>query len=162
LARPSSSSAFRQVISPAGPTLRFSFDSPSRADLRMHDDPLMGLDPPTGCDPHGPPDRLSAPAPPIGFDPKWRQQQRKSTQPGFTSPGTFPPRGFSPPRGFAPSEALRVYFTPLAPDGFVPSGVCPSQEAAAASSAVLCPHGIDSLCSVGHDPTEVGASDTRS
>jgi hypothetical protein len=144
LARPSSSSAYRQVISPAGPTLRFSFDSPSRTDLRMCGHPLMRFGPPTGCDPHGPPDRLSAPAPPIGFDPLWRQQLRESTPPGFTSPGTFPPRGFSPPRGFAPPEALRVCFTPLAPVGFVPPGVCPSQEAAAASSAVLCPHGVDS------------------
>jgi hypothetical protein len=148
-------------ISPACSTLRFSFDSPRRAGLRLHDYPLLRFHSSSGCDPHGPPDRLSAPAPSLGFVPIRRYQLRESTRPGLASPGTFPPRGFSPPRGFAPPNALRVCFTPLAPFGFFPPRDYPSQEAATASSAAPCPPDVLSRTPVGHDPTKTGASVAR-
>jgi hypothetical protein len=118
----------RPGCSPSLPDLEVFLRLTQPRSLRPRDHPLMEFDGPSGFDPHSPPDRLSAPAPSMELPPRRRHQHRKSTCPGFTSPGTFPPRGFSPPRGFAPSGALRVCFAPLAPMGFLPSRVSPPKK----------------------------------
>jgi len=43
-----------------------------------------------------------------GFSPLKRHEPKRSVSPGFASPGTLRPRGFSPPRRFAPSPASRT------------------------------------------------------
>jgi hypothetical protein len=55
---------------------------------------------------------------PIGFCPLQRPKLRKSTDPGFPTPGSFPSRRFSRPQGFAPSEAARACSIPLPLLGF--------------------------------------------
>jgi hypothetical protein len=130
--------------------------------LRPHDYPLMRFCSPPGSDPRNPPDGLSAPAPSLGFLPLRRHQHWESTPPGFTSPGTFRPRGFTPPRRVAPPSALRVCFAPLAPLGFRPSGVFPPKKPSPPLRRRSCPPGVSSQGNDGHDPPIPGASDTRS
>lgn len=55
---------------------------------------------------------------PLGFRPLQRTKLRKSTHPGFPSPGSFPSRRFSRPQGFSPSEAARACSIPLPLLGF--------------------------------------------
>jgi hypothetical protein len=54
----------------------------------------------------------------LGFCPLQRTELRKSTHPGFPSPGSFPSRRFSRPQGFSPSEAARACSIPLPLLGF--------------------------------------------
>jgi hypothetical protein len=55
---------------------------------------------------------------PLGFRPLQRTELRKSTCPGFPSPGLFPSRRFSRPQGFAPSETARACSIPQPLLGF--------------------------------------------
>ena len=55
---------------------------------------------------------------PLGFCPLQRTELRKSTHPGFPSPGKFPSRRFSRPQGLTPSEAARAYSIPQPLLGF--------------------------------------------
>jgi hypothetical protein len=55
---------------------------------------------------------------PLGFCPLQRTKLRKSTDPGFPSPGLFPSRRFSRPQGLTPSEAARACSIPLPLMGF--------------------------------------------
>jgi hypothetical protein len=55
---------------------------------------------------------------PLGFCPLQRPKLRKSTDPGFPSPGLFPSRRFSRPQGLTPSEAARACSIPLPLMGF--------------------------------------------
>ena len=80
---------------------------------------------------------------PLGFGPFQRLRYRKSTHPGFPSPGMFPSRRFSRPQGFAPSGPLWACSIPLTLLGFrlegleawidTPFGACPQPE------STLCP-----------------------
>jgi hypothetical protein len=54
----------------------------------------------------------------LGFCPLQRTELRKSTHPGFPSPGSFPSRRFSRPQGFSPSETVRACSIPLPLLGF--------------------------------------------
>jgi hypothetical protein len=54
----------------------------------------------------------------LGFCPLQRTELRKSTHPGFPSPGSFPSRRFSRPQGFSPSETARACSIPLPLLGF--------------------------------------------
>jgi hypothetical protein len=64
----------------------------------------------------------------VGFFALSTTSGSESGHPGFTSPGTFPPRGFSPPRGFTPHCPLRSCFIPLPPLGFSPSELFPPNQ----------------------------------
>ena len=130
--------------------------------LRPHDYPLRRFSSPPGCYPRSLPEGLSAPAPSLGLLPLRRHQRRESTCPGFTSPGTFRPRGFTPPRRFSPPDALRVYFAPLAPLGFCPPGVFPPKKPPPPRRRWSCPLDVLSHSSDGHDPSSLGAPATRS
>jgi hypothetical protein len=55
---------------------------------------------------------------PLGFCPLQRTELRKSTDPGFPSPGLFPSRRFSRPQGLSPSEAARACSIPQPLMGF--------------------------------------------
>jgi hypothetical protein len=55
---------------------------------------------------------------PLGFCPLQRPELRKSTDPGFPSPGLFPSRRFSRPQGLTPSEAARACSIPQPLMGF--------------------------------------------
>jgi hypothetical protein len=128
LARPSSPLAFRRGFNPTRSALRFSFDFPRRVAydhatiLSWGFAPLQGIPPAARR-------MASRPRPlPWGSCPLRRHQHWESTHPGFASPGTFRPRGFSPPRRFTPPSALRVCFAPLAPMGFHPPGVFPPKK----------------------------------
>jgi hypothetical protein len=48
----------------------------------------------------------------LGFFPLQRLRNRKSTNPGFPAPGSFPSQRFSRSQGFAPSETLAGLFHP--------------------------------------------------
>jgi hypothetical protein len=135
--------------------------SPPRG-LRPHGYPLMGFCSPPGYSPHSPPVGLSAPAPSLGFLPLQRHQRKESTRPGFASPGPFRPRGFSPPRRFTPPRALRACFIPLTLMGFHPPGVFPPKKPPSPRRRGSCPLDVHSHGSDGHDPSNLGASDTRS
>lgn len=54
----------------------------------------------------------------LGFCPLQRTKLRKSTHPGFPSPGMFPSRRFSRPQGLTPSETARACSIPLPLLGF--------------------------------------------
>jgi len=54
----------------------------------------------------------------LGFCPLQRTKLRKSTYPGFPSPGPFPSRRFSRPQGFSPSETARACSIPQPLLGF--------------------------------------------
>lgn len=55
---------------------------------------------------------------PVGFLPLQRTELRKSTDPRFPNPGSFPSRRFSRPQGLTPSETARAYSIPLPLLGF--------------------------------------------
>jgi hypothetical protein len=55
---------------------------------------------------------------PLGFSPLQRTELRKSTHPGFPSPGKVPSRRFSRPQGLTPSEAARACSIPQPLMGF--------------------------------------------
>jgi hypothetical protein len=97
--------------------------------LRPHGYPLLRFHPPSRyLSPRSLPDRLSAPAPLLGFAPLQRSQLRESTAPGFASPGSFRLQGFPTLLTVSSSRSPRVCFTPMALMGFCPSGVVPLKE----------------------------------
>jgi hypothetical protein len=64
--------------------------------------------PPQGMGAGAVSDRARSDRPSWGFTPLWRHQPKRSGSPGFASPGTVRPRGFSPPRRVALSRASRT------------------------------------------------------
>jgi hypothetical protein len=97
--------------------------------LRPRDYPLLRFHPPPRyLSLRRPPDRLSAPAPLLGFTPLQRSQLRESTAPGLASPGSFRLQGFRTLLTVSSSRSPRVCFTPMALMGFRPSGVLPLKE----------------------------------
>jgi hypothetical protein len=57
-----------------------------------------------------------------------RLSPSESTQPRFTSPGTFRPQSFSLSRRISPRSDARPCFMPVTPMGFSPSGVFPHNQ----------------------------------
>jgi len=74
---------------------------------------------------------------PLGFCPLQRSELRKSTNPGFPSPGLFPSRRFSRPQGLTPSEAARAYSIPQPLMGFHRRSLPVGRDALAGKPVVL-------------------------
>jgi hypothetical protein len=92
---------------------------------------------------------------PLGFCPLQRLWCRKSTNPGFPSPGSFPSRRFSRPQGFAPSGPLWAYSVPLTLLGF-------RQEGSRVGSAPLSGLVLDRILpAVGGNPKVAASSSAR-
>jgi hypothetical protein len=75
---------------------------------------------------------------PVGFVPLQRMRSRRSTNPGFPRPGSFPSQRFSRSQGFAPSKTLAGLFHPANAPG-VPSRDRPRTSGSRGTRVVKAP-----------------------